>query len=420
MRINIIVLLLLTISAQQVAKAGQVVLTSDPPGATITAAGKQLGITPMAVDLPNGAVEITSHFGCLEPVAQTVNAEDGQVSAYNFKHSYGTLIIRSDSADANITIDGVSCGHGSALVFVTPGPHKILAKTDEVGERTQDVNVMDGQLTSVDLHFGGSQPQQVGDNSDSSSSTISTNLASWSKPSGKGSMSLVNATAPSGAPQWEEPSQQLLSPPQTPPAPSPSPSPVASGTPRAIGKTSSQAKPSKIVAHSQLKPEKADASSNQAVDPAKAKALVDAEWKAKTEALAAERERIDYGIKNSTGAAREEWKYKLALWKLEKRQAEPVRARAASGVPMKQNSIVSSTPTTKPDPVRARALLQAEWKAKSSALAAERQRIDYELKNSSGATRKQWEAKLVVWRREKAQAEQDEAAAKAALKESSN
>jgi hypothetical protein len=420
MRENIVALLLLTISAQQIVKAGQVVLTSDPPGATITAAGKQLGITPMAVDPPNGAVEITSHFGCLEPVAQTVNAEDGQVSAYNFKHSYGTLIIRSDSVEANITIDGVARGHGSALIFEPPGPHKILAKTDEAGERTQDVNVTDGQRASVDLHFGGSQPQQVGDNSDPKLSQLPTNLASSSKPDGKGPMSLVNATARSDAPQWEEPPQQLLSPAKTPPVASPNPSPVASATPQAIGKASPQAKPSKVIAHSQVKPEKEDASSNQTVDPVKAKALVDAERKAKSEALAAERERIDYGIKNSTGAAREEWKYKLALWKLEKRQLEQDRATAISGVSVKRNSVVSSAPTTKPDPGRAKVLLQAEWMAKSSALAAERQRIDYELKNSSGATRKQWEAKLVVWRREKAQAEQDEAAAKAALKGSSN
>jgi hypothetical protein len=251
------------------------------------------------------------------------------------------------------------------------------------------LNVMDGQCTSVDLHSGGSQPEQLGENSDCKATKLSTNLASSSKPSGKGPTSLVNSTVRSDAPQWEEPPQQLLSPAQTPSAASPSPSPVVSATPQATGKTSQQAK---LVAHSQLKPEKADASLNQSVDPVKAKALVDAEWKAKSEALAAERERIDYGIKNSTGAAREEWKYKLALWKLEKRQAEQDRARATSGVSVKQNSVVSSTPTTKPGPVRAKVLLQAEWKAKINALAAERQRIDYELRNSSGAARKQLEA----------------------------
>jgi hypothetical protein len=53
--------------------------------------------------------------------------------------------------------------------------------------------------------------------------------------------------------------------------------------------------------------------------------------------------------------------------------------------------------------------LQSEWKAKQSALAAAKQRIDYEIANSTGVTRKQWEYKLVQWRREKEQAEQDQA-----------
>jgi len=76
------------------------------------------------------------------------------------------------------------------------------------------------------------------------------------------------------------------------------------------------------------------------------------------------------------------------------------------------------SPSATPDPAKAKAeyaLLQTEWKAKQSALAAEKQRIEYEIANSTGAARKQWEYKLVLWRREEAQAGQDEAAAKARL-----
>jgi hypothetical protein len=81
---------------------------------------------------------------------------------------------------------------------------------------------------------------------------------------------------------------------------------------------------------------------------------------------------------------------------------------------------VGSSPAT-PDPAKTKAeyaLLQTEWKAKQSALVAEKQRIEYEIKNSTGAARKQWEYKLVLWRREEAQAGQDEAAAKARLSSS--
>jgi hypothetical protein len=49
-----------------------------------------------------------------------------------------------------------------------------------------------------------------------------------------------------------------------------------------------------------------------------------------------------------------------------------------------------------PDPAKAKALLETEWKAKESALAGEKQRIQYEIANSTGATREQWKYKLVA------------------------
>jgi hypothetical protein len=148
----------------------------------------------------------------------------------------------------------------------------------------------------------------------------------------------------------------------------------------------------------------------------KAKALLETEWKAKESALAAEKQRIQYEIANSTGATREQWKYKLALWRLKKEQAEAW----AKAEPSKADAVAAS-PSATPDPAKAQAeyaLLQMEWKAKQSALAAEKQRIQYEIANSTGATRKQWEYKLGLWRREEAQAEQDQAAAKARLSSS--
>jgi hypothetical protein len=78
-------------------------------------------------------------------------------------------------------------------------------------------------------------------------------------------------------------------------------------------------------------------------------------------------------------------------------KAEPSKAYA-----------VATSPSATPDPAKTRAeyaLLQTECKAKQSALATEKQRIEYEIKNSTGATRKQWEYKLALWRREEAQTE---------------
>jgi hypothetical protein len=119
-------LLSVVIAAATISKGGQVVLTSDPPGSTIFAGGKQLGTTPLTADLPPGPTEVTSRFGTLEPVVQTLTLDDAQVVAFRFKHSYGTLIVSSDRADATLAIDGTNFGHPPALVFLTPGTHKVF------------------------------------------------------------------------------------------------------------------------------------------------------------------------------------------------------------------------------------------------------------------------------------------------------
>jgi PEGA domain len=404
MKTALIFLLLLAVGAATVTMAGQVVLTSDPTGATIMAGSKPLGVTPLAVDLPAGPVELTSRFGSLEPVVQTVNSEDGQVSCYNFKHSYGTVIIRSDRTDAMVTMDGADCGHGTALVLVSPGTHKVLARASEAGERSQEVNVSESQRTSVEIHFVGNQEE----------SAASSVAPSSPKTSGPQSVSLVNATARSGpAPQWEEPPNQLAS---ATPAPSPAASPSGSPNQQASIQTATKPKASRSWAYKRNKLVAEENSVVESPDPVKAKQLLEIEWKAKNEALAAERQRIDYGIRNSTGAVHEEWKYKLALWKLEKRQAEQERASGTNQTTPKPKVVLTATPSTSADPSKVKVLLETERKAKNNALAAERRRIDYELKNSTGQERKQWESKLIAWQREKAKEEQDEAAAKAALK----
>ena len=80
-------LLCVLIAVATAAKGGQVVLTSDPPGSTILAGGKQLGTTPLTADLPPGPIEITSHFGTLAPVVQTLTPDNAQVVALPFQAS---------------------------------------------------------------------------------------------------------------------------------------------------------------------------------------------------------------------------------------------------------------------------------------------------------------------------------------------
>jgi hypothetical protein len=64
----------------------------------------------------------------------------------------------------------------------------------------------------------------------------------------------------------------------------------------------------------------------QAKSKAEAHQLLDAQFKANEEVLRTEKQYIDYQIKNSSGAIREEWKYRLAQWRLKKTRAKQDRA----------------------------------------------------------------------------------------------
>ena len=303
-------LLCVIIAASTAAKGGQVALTSDPPGSTIFVGGKQLGTTPLTADLPPDAIEVTSRFGALAPVVQTLTPDDAQVVAFDFKHSYGTLIVSSDRADAALTIDGTNFGHPPALVFLTPGTHKVFITATNAADKTRNVDVAEGQRASVEIHFTGSSPETV------TSGPSPTASGSPAKASSSPTAPPVKASPkPKPSPQsmvWQEPPSAL-------PLASASPSPQVSVPPIA------QPKASQTPPRSTSRLVRAQPSPSATPEPAKTKAeyaLLQTEWKAKQSALAAEKQRIEYEIANSTGATRKQWEYKLVLWRREKAQAE--------------------------------------------------------------------------------------------------
>jgi hypothetical protein len=118
----------------------------------------------MTVDLPSGPVELTSPFGSLAPVVQTLTPDDAQVVALQFKHSYGTLIVSSDRNDAALTIDGSDFGHPPVLVFLTPGAHKVFLTASNAPDKTRNVDVIEGQRATVEIHFTGSSPETTTSN----------------------------------------------------------------------------------------------------------------------------------------------------------------------------------------------------------------------------------------------------------------
>ena len=145
-----------------VASKGQtVVLTSDPPGATILLRGAvEVGRTPVSLQLLSGMpMEITSRWGSLEPVTATLIPEKGQTVVHRFEHSYGTLILESDRDDAALKIDGKDCGNVPGLLFLPPGRHKLLLTAANAPDKTREVEIKVGYQTSLRINFAGGSPE---------------------------------------------------------------------------------------------------------------------------------------------------------------------------------------------------------------------------------------------------------------------
>jgi hypothetical protein len=142
-------------------KAENVVLTSDPTGATIYLRGHvEVGRTPLSLYLPPGLpMEITSRWGPLAPITVTVTTEKGQAVVRRFEHVYGTLIVESDRMDAALRIDGEDYGNVPRLLLLSPGRHKVFLQAANAPDKTREVEIRVGYRTSVRINFAGGSPE---------------------------------------------------------------------------------------------------------------------------------------------------------------------------------------------------------------------------------------------------------------------
>ena len=293
------------------ANGAQVVITSDPPGSVISADGKELGITPLTLDLQGGQpVEITSRFGPLSPVTHTLTPDDGQLIAYQFKHEYGTVVVTCERTDATLLIDGTGYGHPPAVVLVSPGKHKLFMTASNAPDKTREVELKAGERATVEMDFSGGSPETTKTSagpqgtpvdSPSPAPTVSPPPKSGAKPPDRTRV------------VWEEP------PPLIPAAIDPV-KPEASAVPLPKRKAvANQLKKASahvaLVSEGNTEKRKAGPSPSPTPvpDPAKAGNELRSQWQAKEEALKLEKEQIENQIKNSTGSVRERWKYRLAI-----------------------------------------------------------------------------------------------------------
>ena len=333
-------------------KGGSVELTSDPAGATIFVGGSKLGTAPLTANLPIGPVEVTSHFGSLVSIVQTLIPDTQGSVSFHFKHSYGTLLVSSDRADSVLIVDGVDYGHPPAQLFLAPGNHKLLLSAPSAPDKTRRVDLLEGQHVNVQINFG----PMVGEVAAVATANASPTPTPASSPS-------VSSATPANTQRPVQLAAQPTPTPTPPPASAPVPSRAAEISsmpsptseksasvseeqpaipPANVGATppptahEEQPKPTRTLTRSAAATKKltvpvaptpsASAKPEQAKSKKEAFEVLDSKLKAKEEALNLEKQSIEYQIKNSSGSVREQWKYRLAQWRLKRARVEQDRA----------------------------------------------------------------------------------------------
>ncbi len=128
-------------------------LKSDPDGATIFMGTTELGKTPLTVSLPPKPVELVSRVGSLTAEVQRVVPDPKGANVVEFRHSYGTLSVRSDRPDAEIVFSGVNRGKLPFEGRVAPGQYEVLGRAPGMPDQTKTVGVQPGQKAELQFNF---------------------------------------------------------------------------------------------------------------------------------------------------------------------------------------------------------------------------------------------------------------------------
>jgi len=145
-------------------ESGQLLVTSDPAGATILLDGDATGeITPFTFTLPPATYSVTVELPghAVDPVAREVIVVDGEQATADFTLSSGELVVTSTPAGATILVDDVSTGEVTpATLTLPPGAHTVSVQlAGHVSDPgAVEVTITDGgsetadfSLTAVDL-----------------------------------------------------------------------------------------------------------------------------------------------------------------------------------------------------------------------------------------------------------------------------
>jgi CRISPR/Cas system-associated exonuclease Cas4 (RecB family) len=139
---------------------GALTVATNPSGISVILDGKPSGVTPLSVDVPAGDHVIELVAGSERRRIPLNIAAGSRVSQFlefpRAAPALGELQIRTDPAQASVTVDGRLVGRSPVSVAdLTPGTHTVVL-THESGSLTQQVLIENGKITSLVVPIAGS------------------------------------------------------------------------------------------------------------------------------------------------------------------------------------------------------------------------------------------------------------------------
>jgi hypothetical protein len=138
-------------------RPGRLRLESTPNGATVVREGRNLGTTPLVVDLPPGAhfLEIRGRYSTYTlAVSVRPRGEVHESVKLPEAAAPGELRVSTWPPGARVSIDGKERGLAPLTLRVPPGLHRISA-SNEVGSAEREVTVPTARATAVQLPISG-------------------------------------------------------------------------------------------------------------------------------------------------------------------------------------------------------------------------------------------------------------------------
>lgn len=136
-----------------------IVLTSDPPGATVYAGGVRLAgedssVTPMTAQLPEGDHELRAVKAGLEDVRMAVNIAGDRENSASFPFKYGSLRIETTPGGADVFLGADKLGQTPLTVEqFQPGEYKLRVRKERYATKILDCRVLAGARADVSVEL---------------------------------------------------------------------------------------------------------------------------------------------------------------------------------------------------------------------------------------------------------------------------